>query len=292
VEGVTDLDLTRYVRTPAGVKRFHKPIGAPIGGGGARPVEKVTLAGQNSAVAFERAVRGESYSPSSYAPSKSGLPPLGGRPRTNHVYPQAAGIAGAPVRTSKPTPAQMAAGARPTPKSPAVPKAVATDVANFWNHHMSQEDKEGLSTDLGLDPSFAGKSIRELRKTITDKKTDPAKREAMKKELAKRIALAKQVSNESKSWTSNLADRLEAKPAEADFAPIIGETLAAHPHLGPLAHIWDRLRLAGYDFKKKLKAGEFTDELPRIVARNAVAILVAGLMLHFGIFIPGLGTNE
>lgn len=36
-----DVELTRHVRTPAGVARFHKPIGTPLGGKATRSVKKV-----------------------------------------------------------------------------------------------------------------------------------------------------------------------------------------------------------------------------------------------------------
>jgi hypothetical protein len=46
IDDLVDVDLTRYVRTPAGVKRYHKPVGSPIGGGSVeshvrRPMSKV-----------------------------------------------------------------------------------------------------------------------------------------------------------------------------------------------------------------------------------------------------------
>ena len=167
--------------------------------------------------------------------------------------------------------------------------ANATQAKSWFDTEVSQEDKEGLSSDLGLDPRLASKSIRELRHTLKEKRTTADEREALKRELAKRAAIAKSASNAAKGWVSNLADKLEGKPDDADLAPIIGETLAAHPKLGPLAHVWDRMRLSGYNFRKTLRKGEFTDELPRIIARNVVTVGLMFLALHFGVEIPGLG---
>ena len=167
--------------------------------------------------------------------------------------------------------------------------ATVLDVQSYWDHSVSADDRESLATDLGLNPRMSKKSIRELRRAIKDKRTKETDRAEMKAELMKRAAIAKKVSNEAKSWTSNLADALEGKPKDADLAPIIGETLAAHPRLGPLAHVWDRLRLSGYNFRKKIREGEFTDELPRVVARNVASVLIMFLALHFGMDIPGLG---
>lgn len=166
------------------------------------------------------------------------------------------------------------------------------EAQQFWDKHKvtaDDRDADNLSTDLGLDPKYRERSVKELRQAIKDRRTKDEERRALKAELSKRVSLAKAVSDEADSFTNRLTKRFEDAPADADLAPIIGETLAQHPKLGPLAHIWDRLRLSGYNFKKKVKGGEFTDELPRILARNVASVLILGLALHFGVMLPGLG---
>lgn len=162
------------------------------------------------------------------------------------------------------------------------------DVNSWYTDQADETDKDNLSTDLGLNPKFRELSVPELRKRIKHRETAREDRKAFKEELAKRVSLAKQVAAEKKGFTNRLAKALEDKPEDADLAPQIGETLAEHPNLGALAHIWDRLRLTGYNFKKKVREGEFTDELPRILARTAFTILAAFLMIHLGTAIPGL----
>lgn len=154
-----------------------------------------------------------------------------------------------------------------------------------------EKDKENLSTDLGLNPAYAKHSISELRAKIKAHETKEDERRALREELHARINLAKAARGEATTFTNRLTRKLEEKPEDADLAPIIGETLAEHPKLGPLAHLWDRMRLAGFKFKKAVTSDEAGDELPRIIARNAVNVIIALLAIHFGVMIPGLAPG-
>ena len=322
------MDLTRHVATERGVAYFHKPIGAPIGGGSGRTAAKVALKGA------DYTVKGVGYNAdgvptlslkgstpvlkeSSFPASVDGLRLLPvGQPSLKGTIADAPKGSAMSVTGSVLTPRRKISGAKGAPGIEAAiaaamdrdPKAGTNkaiedviaqstgatpeqmkDAQDFWaQHRPTQTDKENLSTDLGLDPKLSSKSIRELRKAIKTPKTSEEDRAALKAELARRVQIAKQASNQATSWVSNLADRLQDKPDDADLAPVIGETLAAHPHLGPLAHIWDRIRLTGFNFKKSIGSGEAGDEVPRIIARNVASVVLLGLMMHLGIAIPGL----
>lgn len=254
------IDLVKHVATERGVRRYHKPIGSPIGGGASRAVAKVAL----KAPAY--VVNGRGYD-------------AGGQALKPAAVQRGGGITAFMGESLKPM---------PQAKVPASidPGAHFGDVKS-WYGNADDTDKDNLSTDLGLDPTFRERSVAELRKAIKDRRTKDEDRKALKAELVKRVALAKAANDEKAKFTNRLTKRLEEAPPDADLAPIIGETLAAHPSLGPLAHIWDRLRLSGYNFKKKVRSGEFTDELPRILARTAATILTTFLLLHFGMSIPG-----
>lgn len=52
----TVVDLTRHVRTPAGVKRYGKPIGSPLGGGKAAAVKKAVHAAKTMSSADAKAI--------------------------------------------------------------------------------------------------------------------------------------------------------------------------------------------------------------------------------------------
>jgi len=266
-----EIDLTRHVRTPAGERYFHKPIGAPIGGGGGRATKSVTARWQIPGQATHDAAVARFAKPG--APAK-----LTG---ANAVFGPM--LAATKPRTSR--------GASSPIKPADLPDhATMLDVKSWYDEHKPTKDQsEGLATDLGLDPALSDKSVRELRKLIKSRTTQDSDREKFKSELAKRILVAKAAAEGGHKLSATLVKKLEEKPGAADLAPTIGETLAAHPHLGPLAHIWDRLRLAGYNFKKGVKKGEFTDELPRIIARNVGSVLIMFMALHFGLEIPGLG---
>lgn len=327
-----DVDLTRYVRTPAGERYFHKPIGSPIGGGG-RGSSRVSLKGfQTGGSTFNTPymLKGQSYdgmtgeplqkpvpSKATFTQASSPAEALAMMERRAQFGP---GGPSAPKTVSlKPSPikgeavvpseegaryvAQRRGGASPRPTT-TVERDIAdlikqydpsqtsiADAAAWWKGHSgpsAQPSEEDLASDLGLNPKLSHHSIRELRKQIKDAKTPGETRKEMKEELARRVALAKETSAQAKSFTAKLTDKLSDKPEDADLAPVIGETLAAHPRLGPLAHLWDRARLAGYNFKKKVREGEFTDELPRILARSAFMVLMTFLMMHLGMAIPGL----
>lgn len=169
------------------------------------------------------------------------------------------------------------------------PGASFHDAQSWYQKAVDDTDKDNLSTDLGLNPKYRERSIKELRTAIKNRHTESDERKDLKVELAKRVAVAKATAAAQTGFTNKLTAALSDKPKDADLAPIIGETLAAHPQLGAFAHVWDRLRLTGYNFKKKIREGEFTDELPRVVARNVASVLIMFLALHFGMDIPGLG---
>jgi hypothetical protein len=108
--------------------------------------------------------------------------------------------------------------------------------------------------------------------------------------LAHRVHLANQAVTEQDTFIARLTERLRNKPEDADIEPIIGETLASHPNLasfGPLLHIWDHVRKIGYHVRKEANAEKFVDKSADI-AKGVGAVLLAGLLLHMGVYIPGL----
>lgn len=276
-----DIDLVKHVATARGVRRYHKPIGSPIGGGG-RSTQMVTL--KKKALSFDAPAAARN--PANDFLHQTAVTPSGPRnPVADFLHqtapPRKPGPAFNTFATLKDTaPVTASKDLSDTPDMKAI-RAI-------WDHALSPADKENLSSDLGLDPRLSALSIRELRKTIKGKKTESGEREAARAELHKRVAIQREVADAKGSWGSKLGDKLESAPEDADLAPIIGETLAAHPKLGPLAHIWDRLRLAGYTFRKHVTSKEAGDELPRIIVRTVSTVLISILLLHLGVAIPGL----
>lgn len=304
---VEDIDLVRHVATERGVRYFHLPLGSPIGGGGTAvsATSKVTsktpaymvngkgydefgVAVKAAEKMFDTpvALKSPSVSTAAVAPT---LRPRG--PERASGAPSAEEAIAAAQKRNAGMAAEDALAAR-IAKSADLSSADMASAKAFWDAHKpSPAESESLATDLGLNPAHADKSIKELRKAIKSRKTKDEDRQSMKAELAKRVAIAKATTDELPGFTNRLTKAFEDKPEDADLAPTVGETLAAHPNLGALAHIWDRLRVTGYNVRKGLKKGEATDEIPRILARSLASVLTVGLMLHFGVMIPGLGSG-
>jgi hypothetical protein len=341
-EGGQDIDLTRHVRTPAGVAYFHKPIGSPIGGGSSHSLvdgrkfrtgpggtipdyepPKVKVKAARAAVS-QAVTRGPAATnpaavflhqtaPAPAAPSRN--------PASDFLHQTPSAPKVKPRR-----PASMTAQPAPPRKKPApghplfqpkvvppgddtmnrVPEPIKPDVADvinnslpdkatmehaqsWWTKHTETPiDAAKIKEELGV--KFPELGAKELRKRATDKKSTPEERAAYKAELAHRVHLANQAVTEQDTFIARLTERLRNKPEDADIEPIIGETLASHPNLasfGPLLHIWDHVRKIGYHVRKEANAEKFVDKSADI-AKGVGAVLLAGLLLHMGVYIPGL----
>lgn len=290
-----DIDLTRHVRTPAGVAYFHKPIGSPIGGGsGARTALKVTTTTPDwQNLPFSSGKVG----PTNAEKVKNAATMYGTGSKQHLKAIERFKIPGQEAHDSA-----VQRFAPKTPATAAKPKtSVADDVLaehyasvqrdlakHFKANPTSAKDKAALSKALALDPKFAGKIVRQVRAQATSKTATKDERAAAKAELQARVKAAKAIHAQKKSFISALTTKIDEAPADADLAPIIGETLAAHPSFGPLAHVWDRLRLAKYNFKKASTADVVKDKAGD-VAQRIFTVIIAGILLHLGApMVPGL----
>jgi hypothetical protein len=295
-----DIDLTRHVRTPAGVAYFHLPIGSPIGGGHGRGTSKVQLAKVTSGPAATNpaAVFLHQTVTAKATASNPAADFLHQTPSAPKVKPKRPASMSAESPTRRPKAALFQPKAAATDSAPIKPDVAdvvgnslpsAEDMAKaqmWWTKHTDIPiDSAKIKEELGV--KFPDLGVKELRKRATDKKSTPEQRAEYKAELAHRVHLAHQGVAEQDTFIARLTQRLRDKPDDADLAPIIGETLAAHPSLGPLALIWDHIRKTGHSLRKEVNSEKFVDKAGD-VAKGVGAVLLAGLLLHLGVYVPGL----
>lgn len=279
--GGREIDLTRHVRTPAGVRYFHKPIGSPIGGGSGRGSSRVSLKQGSAADSLFDQMQG--VIDRAHAAER-----MYGTGSKQHLKAQAMPTAKV---TSPISPRHPQALRDATPDDLLLPGTMfrAGDIAKIREaaSHITAEDRKKIDTDLGLNPKFSGHTPKQLRKQATNRRASATDRKEAREELLKRAQAANMIQHEGPKFLADLAEATAAKPEDADLAPIIGETLAAHPKLGALAHIYDRLRLAHYNFRKASTADVVKDKLGD-VGRGVATVLLATVLLHLGIGVPGL----
>lgn len=328
--GGQDIDLTRHVRTPAGVRYFHKPIGSPIGGGSGRGSSRVSLKQGSAADSvfgtgrWFRNSHGGVTNGTHTIHREPGNPPetpftlyrgtkaVGRHETLNEAKAHATtkfkakeGSTGVPPSIANAFPGAKVQPKVKAPGSTQHPQALrdatpddlllpgtmfrAGDIAKIREaaSHITAEDRKKIDTDLGLNPKFSGHTPKQLRKQATNRRASAADRKEAREELLKRAQAANMIQHEGPKFLADLAEATAAKPEDADLAPIIGETLAAHPKLGALAHIYDRLRLAHYNFRKASTADVVKDKLGD-VGRGVATVLLATVLLHLGIGVPGL----
>ena len=283
---LAEIDLTRHVRTPAGVAYFHKPIGSPIGGGGgAAPRAKAGFepgerpgrgAERRRRVNDARARSGITYG---LSPAEVNREIDGDKRR---IAPRADSEPGKSTSKVRPmTPEQMSKGLAAKARVQAAEKQAAEIRRQVHESNDTHSKDNGGHSDPN--DNLWQLDNERLQAAIADPRTPPERKRAMKIERGQRIIAVNALLKQKEKLVADP----EYKKAIASKDP--GRiSKALNKHMPVVGRLWDRifaqhpLSAAAKKIKEADHAQSFSDAVIDFVVKS-IAGTATVLLLHFGI---------